>query len=69
MFNPEAFVPTLQRISGILHQCGIRLQVTGGLAFVYYAEPRLTQDADLVVDPEQLRERLDDFLEALKGLN
>lgn len=66
MFSPEAFFPVLERIAEILDECGIRFQLTGGLVAVYYAEPRLTQDADLVVDPDQLRAQLECFLQALR---
>lgn len=69
MFPPDVFFPVLQRVAGILDACGIRYHLTGGLVAVYYAEPRLTQDADLVVDPEQLRQHLDEFLDAIRQLN
>lgn len=69
MFNPEAFFPVLEKIARVLDDCGIRYHLTGGLVAVFYAEPRLTQDADLVVDPVQLQTHLDQFLEALKRLN
>lgn len=67
MFNPEAFVPVLQKVQGILDQVGIPFHLTGGLVSVYYAEPRLTQDADLVIHPERLRTRLNEFLGALRS--
>ncbi len=62
MFSPETFFPVLERVAGVLDQCGIRFHLTGGLVAVYYAEPRLTQDADLVIDPEQVRDRLDEMI-------
>jgi hypothetical protein len=68
MFSPEAFFPVLERVAQILDECGIRYHLTGGLVFVYYAEPRLTQDADLVVDPSQLAGQLDQFLESLERM-
>jgi hypothetical protein len=58
MFTPDAFFPVLGRVTRVLVACGVRFQVTGGLVSIYYSEPRLTQDADLVVDPEPLRTRL-----------
>lgn len=66
MFSPEAFFPVLERVAGVLQQLGIRFHLTGGLVSVYYAEPRLTQDADLVVDPDQLNARLDEFIDAVQ---
>ena len=68
MFRPDAFFPVLERVAGVLRDCGIRFHLTGGLVAVFYAEPRLTQDADLVVDPEQLRARLDEFIDATQRL-
>jgi hypothetical protein len=69
MFSPEAFFPVLEKVARILDECGIRYHLTGGLVSLYYAEPRLTQDADLVVDPVQLQTHLDQFLEALQRLD
>lgn len=69
MFHPDAFFPVLERVAGILRDCGIRFHLTGGLVAVFYAEPRLTQDADLVVDPDQLRSSLDEFIESLQRLD
>jgi hypothetical protein len=69
MFDPEAFFPVLQKIARVLDDCGIRYHLTGGLVSVYYAEPRLTQDADLVVDPAQLQAHLEQFLDALRRLD
>lgn len=69
MLNPEAFFPMLERVAQVLDRCGIRFLITGGLVAVFYAEPRLTQDADLVVDPDQLKARLDDFIKALQQLD
>jgi hypothetical protein len=68
MFTPDAFFPVLERIAGVLNDCGVRFQVTGGLVSIYYSEPRLTQDVDLVVDPRQLQARLTDVIDALMKL-
>jgi hypothetical protein len=40
---------TMQRISTILEDLGLRYHFTGGLASSYYGDPRLTQDVDLVI--------------------
>lgn len=69
MFDPEAFFPVLRKIARVLDDCETRYHLTGGLVAVYYAEPRLTQDVDLVVDQAQLRSRLDDFIDALQRLD
>ena len=69
MFTPDAFFPVLERVAGVLERCGIRFQLTGGLVAIFYAEPRLTQDADLVIDPDQLRANLDVFIDSLQQLN
>jgi len=69
MFSPDAFFPVLERVAGILDRCGIRFHVTGGLVSIYYAEPRLTQDADLVVDPVQMLLHQEEFIDALHKLH
>jgi hypothetical protein len=68
MLNPEAFFPMLERVARVLDRCGVRFLITVGLASVFYAEPRLTQDADLVVDPDQLKSSLEEFIKALQQL-
>jgi hypothetical protein len=67
MFSPEAFRPVLAKFIRILDDCQTRFLLTGGILAVLYAEPRYTQDVDLVVDREQLQPRLDDFLSALQA--
>lgn len=69
MFSPDAFFPVLAKVAGVLDECGVRYHLTGGLLSVYYAEPRFTQDADLVVDPAALTLHLDQFLAALERLD
>lgn len=68
MFDPEAFFPVLERVAEVLNRCGIRFHLTGGLVSVFYAEPRLTQDADLVVDPVQLKANLEQFISEIQQL-
>lgn len=65
MFSPDAFFPALEKLARILDEYGIRYHLTGGLVSIYYSEPRLTQDADIVVDPTQLQLRLGSFLDAV----
>ena len=40
----------LVRLIGILEKLGLRYFVTGSVAAMYYGEPRLTNDIDVVVD-------------------
>jgi hypothetical protein len=40
---------TIERITTILDQFGVRFHLTGGIASSYYGDPRLTQDLDLVI--------------------
>ena len=41
----------LRGVVEALHECRIPFMLTGSIASAYYAIPRSTQDADLVVDP------------------
>lgn len=44
----------LCRVAGLLERLKLRYFVTGSVAAIYYGEPRLTNDIDVVVDlPEQ----------------
>ena len=67
MFPIEAFQRTLGKATDIFRQLGIRFHLTGGVAAVYYAEPRLTQDIDIVIDNIQTQAILDDFLKSLEA--
>lgn len=63
MFSPDAFFPVLRDISSLLVECGIRYHVTGGLLAIHYAEPRLTQDLDLVIERAALAGNLEAFIQ------
>lgn len=67
MFSPDSFRPVLEGFTRILNDCETRFLLTGGILAVLYSEPRFTQDADLVVDREQLQPRLADFIDALQA--
>jgi len=67
MFPIEAFQTTLGKATDIFRHLGIRFHLTGGVAAVYYAEPRLTQDIDIVIDNTQTLAALDGFLESLEA--
>lgn len=66
MYEIDEFRSCLERITAILRQLGIRFCLTGGAAFIAYGDPRMTQDIDLVVDPERLKECLPQFLPLLQ---
>ena len=66
MFPVEVFQKTLQKLTAILQYHQIRFHLTGGITSIAYAEPRMTQDIDLVVDPDQLGAHLDKVIRALE---
>jgi hypothetical protein len=49
----EGFQPTLTKLIDVLDRFEVRYHLTGGVTSVVYGEPRLTQDIDVVVDPER----------------
>lgn len=65
MLPAEGFRPTLLKLVEILDRLRIRFHLTGGIASVAYGEPRLTQDLDLVLDPEPVRASPSQLLAAL----
>ena len=67
MFPVDAFRSTIRKFVSILEQFGIRYHLTGGLTTIYYGEPRLTQDIDMVVDNQQIAAILDSFLKSLES--
>ncbi len=67
MFPIDAFQRTLGKATGIFRHLRIRFHLTGAVAAVYYAEPRLTQDIDIVIDNPQTLAVLDRFLESLEA--
>ncbi len=67
MDPPETFRSTLPKIVQVLEQAGVRFHLTGGIASALYSEPRYTQDADIVVDPDAMQGQLDSFLDSLQS--
>jgi len=65
----EAFEQTLEKIAKILDRHSIRYHLTGGITSVFYGEPRMTQDVDLVVDRQQLLDQIDAFTFSLRQSN
>lgn len=65
MFPVEAFRGTLTKAIRIFRQLSIRHHLTGGVASVYYGEPRMTQDIDIVIDNAQVTAQLDVLIQTL----
>jgi hypothetical protein len=65
MFPVETFQKTLAKMVSIFAQHEIRFHLTGGLTGTAYGEPRMTQDIDIVVDPDQTRSVVDDLIASL----
>jgi hypothetical protein len=63
----EGFQPTLSKLVDVLERLRIRYHLTGGITSVAYGEPRMTQDLDLVLDPDRARAVRDEFLSALSS--
>lgn len=65
MFPIDAFRSTLGKAVGIFRQHRIAFHLTGGITSVFYGEPRMTQDIDIVIDNEATSRRLEAFLASL----
>ena len=65
MFPVDVFRSTIQKLVVLLKPLGIRFHLTGGLTTIYYGEPRLTQDIDVVIDNQQVSSNLETFLRSL----
>lgn len=65
MYTIDEYRDCLERVASILEQCRLRYCLTGGAAFIAYGDPRTTQDVDLVVDVERLRECLPQLMTLL----
>ncbi len=61
MFPVDVFERTLAKIVAILTRHDIRFHFTGGLTSTAYGEPRMTQDIDLVIDPDRTGRVVDAF--------
>ena len=61
----EGFLPTLTKLVAVLEQFEIRFHLTDVSTAIAYGEPRMTQDVDLVLDPERVPVVQEGFLEAL----
>lgn len=65
MFPIEAFQSTLEKLAVILRRYQVPFHLTGGVTSVAYAEPRMTQDIDVVVEnaifSSNIKEIINDF--------
>ncbi|MCB9892358.1 MAG: nucleotidyl transferase AbiEii/AbiGii toxin family protein [Planctomycetes bacterium] len=68
MFPIDVFQSTLVKATRILQDLAIPFHLTGGITSVTYGEPRLTQDVDIVLDPEATRAHRSDLLERLRAV-
>ncbi|MCA9112010.1 MAG: hypothetical protein KDA52_18805 [Planctomycetaceae bacterium] len=66
MFPIEAFQHTIDKAAEILKRHGIRFHLTGGVTSSLYADPRMTQDIDIVIDPVATQQNLEGLLSSLK---
>jgi hypothetical protein len=67
MFPAETFRDTLTRLVAVLDRLAIRFHLTGGVTTIAYAEPRMTQDIDLVIDPRAAAEQVEPLLADLRA--
>jgi hypothetical protein len=65
VFPAEGFLPTLTKLVAVLERFQIRFHLTGGMTAVAYGEPRMTQDVDLVIDPDRVAVVREEFLAEL----
>lgn len=62
MFPIEAFQATLEKLAVILRNHQIPFHLTGGVTSVAYAEPRMTQDIDIVVENDMFSANLQEVI-------
>ncbi len=67
MYPIEAFRETVRKFVDIFERHQIRFHLTGGATGTAYGEPRLTQDIDIVVDPEQCKRVVDSLVASLNA--
>ena len=67
MYPAETFRDTVARLVTIFGRLGVRFHLTGGASTIAYGEPRMTQDIDLVVDPQAMAANIGTFLEAVRA--
>jgi hypothetical protein len=63
--DAEGFRPTLLELVAVLNRFQIRFHLKGGITSVAYGEPRMTEDLDVVLDPDRVRAVQAEFLGSL----
>lgn len=58
MFPAEIFREPLLKLVAVLNKYAIPFHLTGGVTSIVYGEPRMTQDIDIVVDPDTFHRHL-----------
>ena len=66
MYPVEEFERTVLKFAGVMDAVGVPFAVTGGMATMTYAEPRFTQDADVVIEPDAARRNVASLITALE---
>lgn len=66
MFPVEVFQKTVDKLVEILESHQIRFHLTGGLTGTAYGEPRMTQDIDVVIDPQQSHDKVEELVGSFK---
>lgn len=67
MYDIGEFQRTLDSFIDILDSFGIRFHLTGGVTSAAYGEPRMTQDVDLVIDPDAASRHIEGLMQALRA--
>jgi len=62
MFPVDAFRSTVGKAVSLFRALEIPFHLTGGITSVYYGEPRMTQDIDIVVGNDRLSAELESFI-------
>jgi hypothetical protein len=65
MFPIEVFQGTIAKAVAIFERHAVGFHLTGGLTSVFYGEPRMTQDVDIVVDNQAIAAAIDAFIASL----
>jgi hypothetical protein len=67
MFAIDSFKQTISKFARIMDTLNVRYHLTGGAVSSAYGEPRLTQDIDIVIDPERIRVMTNELVFHLSG--
>lgn len=67
MYPIEEFERTVLKFAGVMRRLGVPFAMTGGMASVTHGEPRYTQDADAVIDPDVARRKSGPIVKSLEA--